>query len=56
MNAKEAARRQKLIQSTLGGLEEILTTNLQQDRDQEQLLKELLTLGQVWMEAISDQT
>lgn len=38
MNAKEAARRQKVIQSTLDGLTEILKTNssLQKEMDPEQ--------------------
>lgn len=56
MNQREAARRQKLITDTLAGLHEILTTNLRQelDRSQEQELKELLSLGDVWMATIEN--
>ena len=44
MNAKEAARRQKLIASTLEGMNELLTTNLHQEMDPEQE-KELYRLA-----------
>lgn len=47
MNQKEAARRQKVIATTIVGLHEILTTSLRQelDPDEEQLLKDLIELG-----------
>jgi hypothetical protein len=47
MDAREAARRRKVIVSTLVGLKEVLTTNLWQelDPDEERLLKDLIELG-----------
>jgi hypothetical protein len=52
VNQKEAARRQKVIATTLQGLREILTTNLHQEMDpsQEAELFELIYLGQGWIE------
>lgn len=47
MNAKEAARRQKVIKDTLEGLTEILQSGLLQELDpeQEDLLKTLICIG-----------
>jgi hypothetical protein len=51
VNAKEAARRQKVIQSTLDGLKEILETGLKQELDPQQELElmRLINLGGDWM-------
>lgn len=47
MNAKEAARRQKVIKDTLEGLTEILQSGLLQelDPDEEELLRKLICIG-----------
>lgn len=47
MDAKEAARRQKVIKQTLAGLTEILESGLLQelDPDEEDLLKTLICIG-----------
>lgn len=47
MDAKEAARRQKVIKDTLQGLTEILQSGLLQELDpeQEDLLKTLICIG-----------
>jgi hypothetical protein len=51
VNAKEATRRQKVIQSTLDGLKEILETGLKQELDPQQELElmRLINLGGDWM-------
>ena len=52
MNAKEAARRSRVIEMTLAGMLEIFTTNLEQEMDpgQETAMKFALDLGRKWQE------
>ncbi len=52
LNAREAARRSRVIEFTLAGMLEIFTTNLEQEMDpgQEKAMGFALDLGRKWQE------